>query len=73
MSDTEIINMPDTDISDMPETDDNKLSDTEKDIQDDDPNFAEEIVESGVIRKTVKRSYIIQEVSNLSFSTCSLT
>lgn len=29
----------------------------------DDDRFAEEIVETGVIRKTVKRSYIIKEVS----------
>lgn len=72
MSDTDISNVPDTDISDMPDADNNQLSDTEKDIQDDDPNFAEEIVDSGVIRKTVKRSYIIEEVSNLAFSTCLL-
>lgn len=71
MSDTDISNMPDTD---MPDTDINQMSDTEKDdIQDDDPNFAEEIVDSGVIRKTVKRSYIIEEVSNLVLSTCLLT
>lgn len=73
MSDTDISNMPDADISDMPDTDIDKMSDTEKDIQDDDPNFAEEIVESGVIRKTVKRSYIIEEVSILVFSTCLFT
>lgn len=35
-----------------------KMSDTENS-----DNFADEIVESGVVRKTVKRSYIIQEVS----------
>lgn len=35
-----------------------KMSDTENP-----DNFAEEIVETGVVRKTVKRSYIIQEVS----------
>lgn len=51
--------MADTDISNMPDTDINKMSDTEENPD----NFAEEIVESGVIRKTVKRSYIIQEVS----------
>lgn len=34
------------------------MSDTENS-----DNFADEIVESGVVRKTVKRSYIIQEVS----------
>lgn len=79
MSDTDIANMPDTDISDMPDADIDKMSDTEEkddnqdDIQDDDPNFATEIVDSGVIRKTVKRSYIIEEVSNLLFSTCLLT
>lgn len=82
MSDTDISNMPDTDISDMPDADINQMSDTEKDndiqdddilviqdddgIDDDDPNYATEIVDSGVIRKTVKRSYIIEEVSNLA-------
>lgn len=35
-----------------------QMTDTE-----DPDKFAEEIVESGVVRKTVKRSYIIQEVS----------
>lgn len=59
MADTDISDMPDIDISDMPDTDDiNKMSDIENP-----DHFAEEIVESGVIRKTVKRSYIIQEVS----------
>lgn len=89
MSDTDISNMPDTDISDMPDADINQMSDTEKDndiqdddilviqdddgIDDDDPNYATEIVDSGVIRKTVKRSYIIEEVSNLAlFFTCLL-
>lgn len=81
MSDTDISNMPDTDdISDMPDADIDKMSDTENldenpddknedddKIEDDDPNFAEEIVDSGVIRKTVKRSYIIEEVSILNF------
>lgn len=32
----------------------------------DDSMMAEEIVESGVIRKTVRKSYIIQEVSKIN-------
>lgn len=35
-----------------------EMTDTE-----DPDKFAEEIIDSGVVRKTVKRSYIIQEVS----------
>lgn len=57
--------MADTDISDMPDSDINNMLD-----MDNPDNFAEEIVESGVIRKTVKRSYIIQEVSTSVFFTC---
>lgn len=41
------------------------MSDTESKMSDTEnaDNFAEEIVETGVIRKTVRKSYIIQEVS----------
>lgn len=35
----------------------------DKMAEEDPDKFAEEIIETGVIRKTVKRSYIIQEVS----------
>lgn len=76
MSDTDISKMPDTDNNDMQDTDmqdadTHKMSDTEDPIDPDDPNFATEIVDSGVItKKTVKRSYIIQEVSISVFSIC---
>lgn len=33
-------------------------------MADSDPETAEEIIETGVTRKTVRTSYIIQEVSN---------
>lgn len=39
-----------------------KMADIENPAENPD-HFAEEIVETGVIRKTVRKSYIIQEVS----------
>lgn len=38
------------------------MADTENPAENPD-NFAEEIIETGVVRKTVRKSYIIQEVS----------
>lgn len=38
------------------------MADTENAAENPD-NFAEEIIETGVVRKTVRKSYIIQEVS----------
>lgn len=67
MSDTEdpTSKMSDTEIQsnyNNNNNDDQKMSD----INDSD-KFAEEIIETGVVRKTVKRSYIIQEVSRYTF------
>lgn len=75
MPDTDISDMPDADTNQMSDTekDDDNVQDDDvliiqddDGIADDDPNYATEIVDSGVIRKTVKRSYKIEEVSNLA-------